>query len=209
MIITSITQQKGKDNRYNIYIDNSYSFSADYEDLLDFNIKENIYLDDSSLSELIYRCQFKKALNKSYRFLSNRPRSEFEIRKKLKEYCFDEHVVDEVIQKLKGYNYINDAEFSKLWIEEREKIKPSGKRKLADELKAKGIKTEIISSVLEGHTDDMNTAEAVAAKKISTIQGSIEDPRNYQRVYRYLIYRGFDYDTARKAIAKCTGSYVD
>ena len=69
--------------------------------------------------------EFEKFYNQALRFLSYRPRSEKEVRNKLKikseKLKIEDSTVtiDKIIQKLKEYNFINDLEFAKKWVEER------------------------------------------------------------------------------------------
>ena len=109
---------------------------------------------------------FEKFYNSSLKFLSYRPRSEKEVRNKLKtlikrhsgeqsEFRIDsgvanapendraETVIEKIISKLKKQNFINDEEFAKGWIENRIRFKPRSLRLIKLELKQKGISEEI------------------------------------------------------------------
>ncbi len=114
---------------------------------------------------------FEKFYNSSLKFLSYRPRSEKEVRNKLKtlikrhsgeqsEFRIDsgvanapendraETVIEKIISKLKKQNFINDEEFAKGWIENRIRFKPRSLRLIKLELKQKGISEEIIHNSL-------------------------------------------------------------
>lgn len=203
MVVTSITKQKNNDKRYNIYVDGEYCFSAGCEDVIEFNIREDSMYDEAGLKKLIYSCQYKKAFDDACRMLSVRPKSQMELVKKLK-LKYDAGVIDEVIRKLQEYGYIDDTEFSKLWIEERKRLKPAGKKKIAQELRAKGIDKQVVDEAIERFIpDDLDAAVTIAQKKISRAGGFPEGSQELQKLYRYLLYRGFDYDTIRQALEKC------
>ena len=97
---------------------------------------------------------FDKFYNLALRFLSYRPRSEKEVRDRLKiKYQKSnlkdlELIIDRVIQKLKKYNFVNDLEFAKKWIESRMKFKPRSLRLIKLELKKKGISDDIIQAII-------------------------------------------------------------
>jgi Uncharacterized protein conserved in bacteria len=204
MIITSIEQQKKNHNRYNIYVDGEYYFSTESEDIVEFNIREKNCYDDVSLKELVYKCQHKKALNLAYRELSVRPRSQMEIIKKLKNYEYDDNVIKDVINKLVEFKYIDDMEFAKLWIEDRKRLKAISRSKLMQELKAKGIDKLIINQVLEECCDnDLQAAVSLMQKKINKVDYENYDRNEIQKLYRFLLYKGFSYDTAKKALDTC------
>lgn len=203
MVITSITKQKNNAKRYNIYVDGEYCFSAGCEDVIEFNIMvDNVY-DEAGIKELIYNCQYKKAFDSACRILSVSPKSKMELVNKLK-VKYDIGVIDEVVSKLQEYGYIDDTEFSRLWIEERKRLKPSGKRKIAQELRAKGIEKGIVDEAIGRFIpDDLEAAVEIIQKKISRSGGMPEGSKEQQKLYRYLLYRGFDYDTIRQALEKC------
>lgn len=201
MLITSITVQKGNAKRYNIYVDGSFSFSADYEDVIELGIKENAILDYDTLKETIHKCQYKKAFNKTLWLLGVRQRSESELRKKLKDSNYDDTIIDDVLMKLKELNYVNDMEFSKLWIEDRMTLKPTGKRRLIKELSDKGVDSELIKDAIEeSGSDDLKTAISLIEKKTRKVIIESLSNKDYQKIMRYLIYRGIDYEVARQAI---------
>ena len=203
MIVTSITKQRKNDKWYNIYIDGEYCFSAGCEDVIEFSIKEDNVYDEAGLKKLIYNCQYKKAFDYACRILSVSPKSQMELVKKLKAKYVDE-VIDEVINKLKEYGYIDDTEFSRMWIEERKRLKPAGKRKIAQELRAKGVDKQTVEDALQQFIpDDLDAAAEIVQKKINRAGGFPEDRRELQKLYRYLLYRGFDYDTIRQALDRC------
>ncbi|MCF7870745.1 MAG: recombination regulator RecX [Candidatus Omnitrophica bacterium] len=60
---------------------------------------------------------FNKALNYAYLLLRYRPRSEYEIRLRLRKKEFSEATIRKVVKNLKEYNYINDREFVKNYTE--------------------------------------------------------------------------------------------
>jgi len=200
MVITSITAQEKNSSRYNIYIDYSYSFSADYEDIIELGIKEGMVLDDAGFEHLITSCQYKKALNKAILFLSARARSEHEIKNKLMSLNYDAQIIEKVICRLKELKYIDDMEFAMAWIKERKKLKPQGTKRIIQELKNKGVNSEIIDdSLAMSQIDDLETAIAIVKKKMGK-EKIVKGSKEYAKIYRHLIYRGINYNTAQKAL---------
>ena len=157
---------------------------------------------------------FTKLLNKSFRFLSYRPRSEREIRdylkKKISNFQFQisnfktgEELMDSIIEKLKKQKFLDDREFAKWWIEQRSKVKPKALKFIIFELKQKGIEKDLIEEVLESKefeiVSDFDKAFKLAQKRINRYRG--ETPKKaYEKMARFLASKGFDYDTIKKVI---------
>ena len=91
---------------------------------------------------------FEKFYNKALEFLSYRTRSEKEVREKLKLKQAEPQVFEKVISKLKEKRFINDEEFARQWIENRERFKPRSLRLIRLELRQKGIEGEILERVV-------------------------------------------------------------
>lgn len=209
MVITAIEEQKKKD-RFNIFIDYEYGFSVCYDDIVEFNIKVGNVLDEDMKKDLIYKCQYNKALNAAFNFLSSRARSEYEVRKRIMKLDIDDEIIEKVIYRLKELKLIDDKEYAKMWLEERSRLKPEGRNKLALGLKNKGIKPQIIDECMsEWEYDDLSVAIELLQKKIANKDFSLvyKDKSLYtkeiQKLYRYLLYRGIGYDTAKRAIETC------
>ena len=159
---------------------------------------------------------FEKFYNIALRFLSYRPRSEKEVRDhlKLKASHFakasrdkqNSKLIDQVIQKLKEYRFIDDVGFAKKWIEERMQFKPRSLRLITLELKRKGISEEIIESIIHDSQfmiqNDLEQAKRLVEKRMNRSFGKLgmTPEKEYQKLVRFLASKGFDWDTIKKAI---------
>lgn len=214
MKITSILAQKKNCNRYDIYIDYKYAFSADFDEVIKYGLKEDIYFSEEEFKTIISEIQYKNALNTALRFLNVKSRTENEVRKKLSRNDYDNYVIDRVILRLKELGYLDDYHYTKLYIEDRMNLKPLGKKKLSIELKNKGVDPDIIEKVIdESSYDDLDTAIQLVKKRINRIdisQINKDDiEKLYNRLYRYLLYRGILYETAKKAINICINCDIE
>lgn len=157
---------------------------------------------------------FTKLLNKTYRFLSYRPRSEKEISDYLiKKSSFAkasegqekqeiEKLINSIINKLKEQKFLDDKEFAMWWIEQRSKIKPKSHRIIKFELKQKGITKELIEELLEeteGLKTDFEKALELGKRKMRRFK-NLERQKIYEKMGRFLASKGFDWDTVKKVI---------
>lgn len=145
---------------------------------------------------------FEKLYNTALRFLSYRPRSEQEIRNKLKEKKAESEIIEKIVAKLKKYNFINDLEFAKWWVESRLRFKPRSARLIKIELKQKGIDNETINNLQLTIDSDLESAKKLVRRKMARFRNKFGMTRNeiYQKLGRYLASKGFDWDTIKKSI---------
>lgn len=145
---------------------------------------------------------FIKLLNKTYRYLSYRSRSEKEIRDYLIKKKASSVDSERIIIKLKEQKFLDDKEFAKLWIESRSKVKPKALRIIKLELKQKGISKELIEELLEETKDlksDFDKALDLGKRKMPRVK-NLERQKIYEKMGRFLASKGFDWDTVKKVI---------
>jgi len=147
---------------------------------------------------------FEKILNKAYHLLSFRPRAEAEIRRRLQKHTKKEVLIDKVVERLRELNLLNDHEFVRWWVEERQTFRPKGKQLIELELKRQGIKKEIIDEVLgqEGASGSLSQVELArqAIKKKISLYKNLSRREFRQKVGEFLARRGFDWETIGSVI---------
>ena len=107
-------------------------------------------------------------------------------------------VVDYAVEKLRSYNFLNDGEYAEAYVESVAKRK--GGRLIRMELRGKGIAEDEIDAALDtldGETE-LATATAILQKYM---RGKVCDQVTLQKAYRHLMGKGFDYETAKAALA--------
>lgn len=201
MQVTKITPQKFRRNFFNIYLDNKFAFALNADELLKSHLKLGYQISSEDAQKFI---KIKKEIDLTdslYRFVSFRPRSEKEVRDYFKKKKVDPAAIEKITEKAKSLNLINDLDFSKWWLEQRQTFRPKGPRLLKLELKQKGISDEIINSVLSSKSSqtEFKTALALAQKKHALLKNY--DPKiQKQKLLGFLLRRGFDFDEAKSAV---------
>ena len=151
------------------------------------------------------RVKRKEALQKAkdtiFRLLKFRPRSEKEIRDRLNNKNFQKENIDGAIQYFKDLQLIDDRQFARNWISSRLQ-RPFGPNRIRFELKEKGIHADILQEELKSATSNFPEEEIVLAlaKKRASLYKDIEKNKIEQRVYNYLVRRGFNNRAILKAI---------
>ncbi len=129
--------------------------------------------------------------------------SSHELKLKLIKKKYDKSIIDNVIQSLKEQNYLNDAQFAKLLVEEKSIKKKFGSNKIRSELYKKGIDKSIIDSVLNSENDELNFDNAIflAKKKLKLLIEKNTDKRKLkEKLYSFLSSKGYDSELIMKVI---------
>ncbi len=142
-------------------------------------------------------------------FLSVRPRSVSETRRRLRHLGYRHELVDEVVGRLEEMGYLDDAGFARAWLESRDRARPRGAAALRRELGLKGVGREVIDAALEDRSDAAEAAGADADaagagrlldRKRAALEREPDARKRRQKAYALLARHGFDPDAIRTAI---------
>ncbi len=140
----------------------------------------------------------KRPLDIALRYLGYRPRSEVELRLKLRRRGFDEECIAHVLGELKGRGLVDDAAFARFWRENREAFSPRSRRLLDWELRMKGVAPEVVAEATAGLDDELEAHQAVKGKAHSLRELDYPDFR--KKLTAFLRHRGFDYEVASHTV---------
>ncbi len=136
---------------------------------------------------------------KAIGYVAFRPRSSGEIRAYLKKYSirYGQETCDAAYGRLEELGYVNDREFTRLWIESRMRSKPKGKNLLILELIRKGINKEDATQAVQKYfsSDDNSYFELSLAKQALGNRlerwGNLSKRERYRKIATFLLRRGF------------------
>ena len=127
--------------------------------------------------------------------LSRQMRSEADLRRLMQKRVEPEESgevkIEAVVQRLKGYGYLNDVSFAETYARLRHENQKLGQRRVAQDLKQKGVGDALIASTLEARYSQVNE-EALAREHLE--RKRIRKPTNDKetaRVMRRLVTAGF------------------
>jgi regulatory protein len=133
------------------------------------------------------------------RLLTRRAHTESEVRDRLSQGGFDLETIDATIQWLCDHKLVDDAEFARIWVEERAARKGFGPARLRSELEAKGIAGELVDLALaELGDDEHENAQAIALAQLDRLAG-LPLVAQARRLEGLLLRRGFSVEAVRAA----------
>ena len=131
-----------------------------------------------------------------------RPRSEAELRRRLKEKGHAELLIINCVEDLKRSGDIDDPKFDRYWVESRMHLNPVGDVVLKHELKEKGVSDSIIEATLVTKAksyDEYEVAFSMAKERFERFK-KLDRAKAMKRLYDFLYRRGFKYDVIEKII---------
>lgn len=198
MKITEIKPQKNRANRFNIYVDDEYSFAVTGDFLSD-------HYKEIKLGQSISQNQIDKYIEESepdlvFQYICYQigfgPKTEKKMIEKLKTKKFKEESIQIGMEKAKKIGLINDIEYFSDYIEVL-KNKKMGLRKIKNKLYNKGFPSTLIDNNL-GEIYDDETLIKNAMEKGLNRKERIKEPGIYKKkrkICSYLYSQGYDNDT--------------
>lgn len=203
--ITSLKPTRRDPNRISVHLDGAFAFALPAELVATEHLAIGDALDEGRVTSLLAANQVSQATEAALAFLAYRPRSEREVRDRLRRGDYPDETIEQVIAKLYDWRYLDDADFARRWVEGRTNQKPRGGRLLQQELRQKGIAPELAREVIaEADLDETAAAEALARKRLPSYAG--EDSMVVRRrLGAYLARRGYGFDVVRVALERAMG----
>ena len=150
----------------------------------------------------------EKAAERAAAYINIKPRTAYQVNKYLKEKGYDDDVIDDVVNQLKEYHYIDDINYAEMYFQYGFD-KGRGVARIKRELLEKGIAHDVIDEVydsLEEIPDQKEMAMEIALFMIkdTNLDGlDYDEKRRLQaKIGRRLISRGFSSDIAYKVIGE-------
>lgn len=145
------------------------------------------------------------------RFLGTRPRTRWELERRLRRASADPEVIAATLDRLAGMGYVDDTAFARWWAEQRDRHAPRGRRMVEAELRQHGVPREILEALrgielaepaLDGEALPSSEGERARTALDRHLRGRPmpSDMKARQRLGAFLVRRGFDPETVRSTL---------
>jgi regulatory protein len=197
--ISAIEPRQKNPRRMNIYLDGEFVFGL--SSFVAAWLKVGQELDEEKIASLQTEDAGEMAYQKALHFLSFRPRSSTEVHQNLLKRGIPETCVEETVARLQRAGLVNDQEFARAWVENRNTFKPRSRSALRMELHRKGLSDEILQPVLDEQVDEETLAFEAARKYAHRLAG-LEWPEFRRKLGGFLARRGFSYTTLSPVVSE-------
>jgi regulatory protein len=199
--ITRLAFQKHAADRVNVYLDGEYAFALPVLDAARLRVGE--HLDDDAIAQLQAQDERQKAYDRALHYLSFRPRSQAEVRRNLLAAGLEADLVEATLTRLAAQGYLDDAEFARFWVENRQQFRPKGSQALRGELRQRGVDSETVEAALAGLDPAVSAYEAARPRAIRLAALAQADATVFRRkLGDFLLRRGFEYEVVKETVAR-------
>ncbi len=159
-------------------------------------------LSDAEIGELARRDRVETAFRRCVALIARRPRSRAELERYLRTKKTADGEAQEVLARLAERGLVDDRDFARQWVDNRQSFRPRSRRALRMELRRLGVSEPDALAALEG-VEEGDAALAAARKKaarlMETVRGDPQPRRTFEnKLTAFLAARGFDFDLSRE-----------
>lgn len=198
--VTAIRAGRRQRKRVNVFLDGKFAFSLEAEVAAKKGLEVGQELSEGDIEALAGVDLFQRCLNAALHYLDYRPRSEAELRERLKRRGFNGDNVEVTLAKLREQGLVNDLAFAEFWKDNRQSFSPRSQWLTRLELRQKGVAEDIIGQVVAG-VDDEDSAYRAAMSRARHLPLSDYNAFRH-RLGEYLKRRGFDYRVINHTVQK-------
>lgn len=196
--ITSLEPQVNNDDRVSIYLDGEFAFGVHEDVVVKHTLREGQTLTAEERRKVEADEQNVNAKQAALDYLAYKPRTEQEVRRKLRKKDVPSFVVEDVVARLYELDYLDDESYAHDYAHNRFSSKGYGPIRIRRELKERGIDRSLAEAAVDelfAEEDATAAAREHAEKRWSRVAGEDDPRRRKQKMYRYLRRRGFTSDT--------------
>lgn len=149
----------------------------------------------------------ERTMNRAVKLLAAKPRSVIELRERLLEKLWtNATIVDQVIDKLKDYKYLDDEQFAGDLAVSKLRQKPQGKYRLRQTLSQKKLDKPTVDAAIENAFERLPETDLIdqAIERRIRSHGKPETREETKKFYDHLLRRGFGYDLIREKMSAIT-----
>jgi regulatory protein len=199
--ITGIQPHRRRSDEWHISLDGVYAFTIDGATLVAEGLAVGIELSDDDIMRLRAAADERRIYDAALSFLTARPRSRAEVRRRLQRPRPSHpvpapEVIDRVLTRLERLGLLDDRQFSDFWVEQRERFSPRAASAVRFELRQRGVAREITDSAVDAEQDE-ERALAAGRQKLRSL-GGLDYETFRTRLGPFLLRRGFSYAIARQ-----------
>lgn len=185
-VVSVIPQDKKK---LKICLDNGDTFILYKGEAAKLSLFEKEVFDDVKYQQIMTDILGKRATKRAMHLLEQQERTEKQLRDKLQQNGYPEQCIDQAINYVKSYHYIDDYRYATVYI--RYHQEKESKQKLIQKLMTKGISREIIQQALEAEFVADECAQIKELLKKRRFDPDNADEATRRKTAQFLMRKGF------------------
>ncbi|MBQ9114588.1 MAG: regulatory protein RecX [Clostridia bacterium] len=195
--MVTIKEIKRNKKSYTLVVGEEVLKNINIEVALSYALKEG-EMSKEKFKEFLKENDRQNAKSYLYNMIARKGRTTKEARDRLYEKGFHKDAVEYAIGVVSSYGYLNDEEYAKNYVSSA--IRNKGEYRVKRELQLKCISDENMVDALDLMDSDSEYDSAYTLAKKYLKSKDISDEKVKEKLFRYLVSRGYGYDLVKKVM---------
>ena len=185
--------------KYRVWLDGEFAFVLYKGELSRYGVREGEDLPPETVDKIEKEVVLKRAKLYAMHLLEDMDRTESGLREKLRRAMYPEKAVDQAVEYVRSFGYLDDSRFAENFVRSRKNSK--SRKEIHALLAQKGVSSERIDEAFEicyGEGGEEEAVRGLLRKK--RFDPGEEDEQKLRKIYAYLGRKGFGYETVRQVI---------
>ena len=174
--------------RVELCLNESIRFCLYRKEASAFHLKEASKLTEEEYQQLIHEVIGKRATKRAMHILERQERTEYQLREKLLQNGYPEESIEDAIDYVKHYHYVDDLRYAKTFIRYHQEKR--SRRRLYNDLRQKGISTDVITRSLEEEFSSDERQQIMDLIEKKGFSADTADQKEYRKMYQFLMRGG-------------------
>lgn len=185
-----ITEYKKIDKgRIEIVLDSHIRFWLYAKEARMLSLEEGKSISEEEYQKILHEVIGKRAIKRAMHILERQDRTEYQLREKLLQSAYPKEAVEEAVDYVKSYHYLDDERYARTFIRNHQKDR--SKRRLETDLIKRGVPKDTIKLCIdeEFETDEKEQIRIWLEKK--QYEKETADLKERAKMYQFLARKGF------------------
>jgi regulatory protein len=208
VVVTDIIEVTKAKSR--VFLDGEFAFVLYKGELRLYKLRKGEEVLEETVDEIFNRVLPKRAKKRSLMLLEKRDYTEMELRRKLQDGEYPQKAIDEAIDYVKSFRYIDDERYCRAYINCY--ASKWSKQQITMKLLAKGVDKHLAHAIYEELLQEGQLAcneeeliQEILRKKQYNPQST--DYKQRQKLYQHLLYKGFSMEQIKHVLGEFTNDF--
>ena len=163
-----------------------------------YGLDADMEISQDQWEHLMQEVFIPRARSRAMHLLERQDRTVSNLRQKLRDSGYPDEAIASAVEYVESYHYVDDDRYARSYVRYHQSGK--SRRRIRMDLIKKGITDEVIQEALDAEYTVSEEDMIRAAIQKRHLDPATSDLRERQRIYRFLLGRGFSYEDIQHAI---------
>ncbi len=164
-----------------------------------YGLDADMEISQDQWEHLMQEVFIPRARSRAMHLLERQDRTVSNLRQKLRDSGYPDEAIASAVEYVESYHYVDDDRYARSYVRYHQSGK--SRRRIRMDLLKKGIADEVVQEALDAEYTVSEEDMIRTAIQKRHLDPSTSDLRERQRIYRFLLGRGFSYEDISRVIS--------